>query len=67
MIELNLLLSLNSQLINPPPPLHRIYVSLNWVNIGSDDGLLPVGHKAITWINADLLSIGSLGTNFNDK
>ena len=30
---------------------------------GSGNGLLPVRHQAITWINADLLSIGPFGTN----
>ena len=32
--------------------------SLNWVNIGSDNGLSPVRHQAITWTIADLLSFG---------
>ena len=38
------------------------------VNIGSDNGLLPVQYQAITWTSAGLLSIGPLpklkGTNF---
>ena len=30
----------------------------NWVSIGSDNGLAPVRRQAITWANAELLSIG---------
>ena len=37
-------------------------VSLNWVTIDSDNGLLPVWHQAITWNNADLLSFGPFAT-----
>ena len=36
----------------------RINASVNWVIIGSDNGLLPVWCQAITWTNADHLSIG---------
>ena len=35
-----------------------MYVSLNWVIIGSGNGLLPIRHQAITYTNAALLSIG---------
>ena len=42
------------------------YVSLNWVNIGSCNGLSPSLRQAITWTNDDLLSIGPLGTKFSD-
>ena len=34
--------------------------SMDWVSVGSDNGLLSGQHQAITSINADLLSIGSL-------
>ena len=44
-------------------PRCRIYASVNWVNIGSDNGLSPVRHQAITWTSAGLLPIGLLGTN----
>ena len=37
-----------------------------WVIIGSVNGLWPIRHQAITWTNATLLSIESLGTNFNE-
>ena len=40
-----------------------------WVSIGSGNqvmGLLLVRRQAITWTNADLLSIGPLGTNFSE-
>ena len=47
-----------------PSPECRIYLSVNWVSIGSDNGLSPVRRQAITWTNAHLLSIGPLGTKF---
>ena len=31
----------------------------------SDNGLSPGWHRAITWTNAEILSIGPLGTNFS--
>ena len=34
--------------------------------IGSDNGLSPGRRQAITWTNADLLSIGPLETNFSE-
>ena len=34
--------------------------------IGSDNGLSPGWHQAITWTNAGILSIGTLGTNFSE-
>ena len=43
-----------------------MYVSVNWVSIGSDNGLFPVPRQAIAWTNADLLSVGPLGTNFSE-
>ena len=36
------------------------------VSIGSGNGLSPDRHQAITWTNADLLIIGSLGTNCSE-
>ena len=39
---------------------------MNWVSIGSGNGLLPVRRQAITWTNAGLLSIGPLETNFSE-
>ena len=48
------------------PLLPHIYASVNWVSIGSDNGLSPSRRQAITWTNADLLSIGPLGTNFSE-
>ena len=44
----------------------RIYVSVNRVSIGSDNGFSPTWHQAIIWTNAGLLSIGPLGTNFSE-
>ena len=34
--------------------------------IGSDNGLSPEQHQVIIWINAGILLIGSLGTNFSE-
>ena len=34
--------------------------------IGSDNGSVPVRRQAITWTNIGLLSMGPLGTNFNE-
>ena len=39
---------------------------MNWVSIGSDNSLSPVRRQAITWTNADLLTIGTLGTKFSE-
>ena len=39
---------------------------MNGVNNGSGNALLPDQGEAIIWTNADLLSIGPLGTNFNE-
>ena len=44
-----------------------IFASKNRVSIGSDNGLSPIRRQAIIWSNGGLLSIGSLGANFNSK
>ena len=44
-----------------------MYTSVNWASIGSGNGLAPSRQQAITWTKADLLSIGSLGTNFSEN
>ena len=46
--------------------LRRIYVSVNLVIIGSDNGLSPFRRQPIIWTNARLLWIGPLGRNFNE-
>ena len=48
------------------PPYCCIHASVNWISIGSGNGLSPIRHQAITWTNAHLLSIGSFGTNFSE-
>ena len=35
----------------------RIYASVNWVSINSDNGLSRIRHQAIIWTNAGLMSI----------
>ena len=37
-----------------------------WAIIGSDNGLSPVQRQAITWTNADVLSIEPLGKKFSE-
>ena len=32
------------------------YCSVNWVSIGSGNGLSPLWHQAITWTDVDLLN-----------
>ena len=44
----------------------RIYASLNWAIIGSDNGLSPVRRQSIIWTNAAIFLIGPLGTNFSE-
>ena len=39
----------------------------NLTIIGTDNGLSPRRRQAIIWTNAGILSIGHLGTNFNEK
>ena len=43
-----------------------LYASLNWVTIGSADGLSPNWCQAITWTNDDLLSPEHLWTKFGE-
>ena len=38
----------------------------NLTIIGSDNGLSPGRRQAITWTNAGILLIGTLGTNFSE-
>ena len=47
-------------------PKCRIYASVNWVTIGSDNGLSPVRRQAISWTSTHLLSIWTLGWNFSE-
>ena len=49
--------------INSSPPECRRYASVNWVDIGSGNGLSPVRRQGITWTNAALLSIRPLVIN----
>ena len=46
------------------PLVPHVYSWVNWFSIGSDNGLPPIWHQAITWTNTGLLSIGPFGTNF---
>ena len=55
-----------SQCVNSSPLVPHIYASVNWVNIGSGNGLSPARRHAITCTNADLLSTGPLGTHFSE-
>ena len=42
----------------------RIYASVNWTNISSDNGLSPCRRQAIIWTSAVI--IGPMGTNFSE-
>ena len=50
--------------MNSTPLVPHIYASVNWISIGSDNGLSPIRRQAIIQTNARSLSIGLLGTNF---
>ena len=65
-ITLSVWYILNSCDIQIISPHCCIYVSMNQVNIGSDNGLAPVWCQAVVWTNVGLLSIGYLGTNFSE-
>ena len=44
----------------------RIYASVNYIIIGSDNGLSPVRRQPITWTSDGLLSIKPRGTHFSE-
>ena len=44
----------------------RIYVSMNWVIVGSDNGLSPIRRQAIFCTNAEILLIGPSETKFSE-
>ena len=46
-------------------PRVPIHASANWESIGSDNGLSPIWHQAITWTSDGILLIGPSGTNFS--
>ena len=45
----------------------HIYALVNWASTASGNGLSLVRCQAITWTNADLLSIGLLGTTLSEN
>ena len=57
---------LGNRVLKVISPWCRVYAFVNWVSIGSGNGLSSVRCQAITWTNADLLSVGPLGTNFSE-
>ena len=59
-------ISLCTHHFNSSTPMCRIYASVNWVNIGSDNGLSPDRCQAIIWIDARILLTGTLGTHLNE-
>ena len=54
--------------VNSSHTTHSIFqrnmVSIDWIIIGSCNGLAPVRCQPITWTNADLSIIGPWGTSF---
>ena len=51
--------------LNSSPPI-ATYMSVNWVNIGSESGLSPDRRQAIIWTNTGILLIWPSGTNFSE-
>ena len=47
-------------------PLCLIYASLNWIIIGSDNGLSPVRRQAIIYTKDDIVPISPQGTDLNE-
>ena len=45
----------------------RMYESVNWAIIRSDNGLSPSRRQAIIWTNAGMLLIGPSGANFGSQ
>ena len=43
-----------------------MHICISKLTIGSDNGLLPGRRQVIIWINAGILLIGHLGTNYNE-
>ena len=44
-----------------------LYICVGYLAIiGSDNGLSPVQHQAISWINAGLSLVGTVGTHFSE-
>ena len=62
------ILSVHLLIFNSSPlsPWCRIYASLNWTSIGSDNGLSPGLCQTIILTNTGILLIGPLGTNFSE-
>ena len=58
--------SASEPFVNSSPPSPEYDASVNWVTIGSDNGLPSIRHQAINWTNAHLFSIGLLETNFSE-
>ena len=44
----------------------RTNVSVKWDDIGSSNGLSPVGLQVFTWTSVDVFFLGPLGTNFSE-
>ena len=44
----------------------RIYASVKYTNIASDNGLSPIRRQAIIWTNAVILLIRPQGTSFSE-
>ena len=51
--------------LNPSPP-SAAYASVNWINIGADNGLSPGRRQRTIWTKTGLLLIEPLGTNFGE-
>ena len=52
-------------ILKPTEAEWRIYVSVNWAVVDSDNGLSPVRHQFIIWSSAGLLLTGPMGTHIS--
>ena len=52
---------------SPPSAAYMRQWTRSAISIGSGNGLASNRRQAITWYNADLLSIGPLGTNLSEN
>ena len=54
--------------LQSPPPYWRIYVPVNWVIIGSGNGLSPIQRQTIIWTNPTNWNLGNkLQWNLTDR
>ena len=58
-----IIINMSTSSFNSSPLVQHIYASVNWVNIGSDNGLSSIQRQTIIWTNAGILLIKALQTS----